>query len=708
MAQACSQEKTYPTAQGDEISDIPEISNMSVQLDKKGQPQESSKEEFQNINNNQDCEKETQYVFNEKAIFEVLQKIKNKKNYQTLNKPLQLVLNIKKYINSMFDLNLSGDIQEISVKQEKNESSYEIKKNSIWDVKFDSQGFYNFLNQLEIQLTLIQQLIECQAYIINCIEKGENVNQNLEKIYQRYIFLNKHQILVTEESHLNFDMFIEINERLHTYLEEYKILFHKMLEILKKKKINETQVFNQKAEIVIFTSKLDSFLQLYPHAIIIDQTDLLCNKKNALELQSFQKRCIQQKKLGSARFISTLQVTQNGYFYLNSFYYFLHGNKAEKDTKYFLTFADESNAFILWNMLEQGFLKKTLKVILPTIQYHQKIYVPQNYTKLTIKEQTRQIRDGSINQINQNPLKPINQGKNRKYKEDPASIFNNKYSNERVKIRVLNYKNLHLKKNVNAKNKANCGCGNCLQNKNKVYKTIAIHIHGGGFVAMSSRSQQIITRKLSQKLKIPVFSIDYKLAPQNPYPEGLNDCWQAYNWIVDNIQDYYNIKPEKIILTGESAGGNLAISICGLAIKYNTKIPTSLYPMYPVIDQNLDRYSTSLTNSLDDVVLNHNLLKLCQKAYLKEKNGLKGDPIADPYISPNRLSDEILSKFPTTRILVGSEDPIIDDCIRFCQKLDQNNVDSQILNYQGLPHGFLAFYPIGQMHDFIDEMKKSV
>lgn len=46
----------------------------------------------------------------------------------------------------MFDLNLSGDIQEISVKQEKNENTYEIKKNSIWDVKFDSQGFYNFLN----------------------------------------------------------------------------------------------------------------------------------------------------------------------------------------------------------------------------------------------------------------------------------------------------------------------------------------------------------------------------------------------------------------------------------------------------------------------------------------------------------------------------------------------------------------------------------
>lgn len=55
----------------------------------------------------------------------------------------------------------------------------------------------------------------------------------------------------------------------------------------------------------------------------------------------------------------------------------------------------------------------------------------------------------------------------------------------------------------------------------------------------------------------------------------------------------------------------MAIALCGLAVKYNSKIPTALFPIYPVIDINLARYSPSLLISLEDVVLNHNLLKLC-------------------------------------------------------------------------------------------------
>ena len=86
---------------------------------------------------------------------------------------------------------------------------------------------------------------------------------------------------------------------------------------------------------------------------------------------------------------------------------------------------------------------------------------------------------------------------------------------------------------------------------------IMIHIHGGGFIAMSSSSHQSYTRKWANEIGIPIFSIDYRLSPENAYPAALNDVWQAYYWLVNNITTYFGIKPEKIIVSGDSAGGNL-------------------------------------------------------------------------------------------------------------------------------------------------------
>ena len=86
---------------------------------------------------------------------------------------------------------------------------------------------------------------------------------------------------------------------------------------------------------------------------------------------------------------------------------------------------------------------------------------------------------------------------------------------------------------------------------------IVIHVHGGGFVGMSSNSFQICTRQWAKDTKIPIFSIDYRLAPENPYPAAVEDWWQAYKWIVLYGFKHLNINPSKIILVGDSAGGSL-------------------------------------------------------------------------------------------------------------------------------------------------------
>lgn len=112
-----------------------------------------------------------------------------------------------------------------------------------------------------------------------------------------------------------------------------------------------------------------------------------------------------------------------------------------------------------------------------------------------------------------------------------------------------------------------------------------IHIHGGGFVSLSSFSMQNHTRKWANDLNIPVFSIDYRLSPQSVFPDALEDCKNTYLFLTNHIFKYMNIKPTKIILSGDSAGGNLCLALTALLIKRNIQIlPYGLYLAYPATD----------------------------------------------------------------------------------------------------------------------------
>ena len=80
-----------------------------------------------------------------------------------------------------------------------------------------------------------------------------------------------------------------------------------------------------------------------------------------------------------------------------------------------------------------------------------------------------------------------------------------------------------------------------------------------------------------------MLSVDYRLAPDYPYPEALDDCWQTYNWVLEHMEHTLGIKPTKIILAGDSAGGNLALGVTLLAIKNNVRVPDGLMLAYPGI-----------------------------------------------------------------------------------------------------------------------------
>ena len=133
---------------------------------------------------------------------------------------------------------------------------------------------------------------------------------------------------------------------------------------------------------------------------------------------------------------------------------------------------------------------------------------------------------------------------------------------------------------------------------------------------MSSGSHQSYTRVWANETGVPVFSVDYRLAPANAFPAALNDVWQVYYWIVENAEAFLGIKPEKIILVGDSAGGNLVAAITLMAIKRNYRMPDGLIMCYPALSLCKELFTPSLLLSVDDPILPYPFLKMCIDSYV--------------------------------------------------------------------------------------------
>ena len=137
-----------------------------------------------------------------------------------------------------------------------------------------------------------------------------------------------------------------------------------------------------------------------------------------------------------------------------------------------------------------------------------------------------------------------------------------------------------------------------------------------------------------------------------------------YYWIVNHAEEHLNINPKKIILVGDSAGGNLASAVTIMAIKNNIKIPDRLILPYPAMSLAKNAVLPSIFYSLSDPILNLNFLNLCFESYIREGS----DPETDYMLSPICVTDEILSKFPPVRMMVGTNDPLRDMAYLFLQK----------------------------------------
>lgn len=225
-----------------------------------------------------------------------------------------------------------------------------------------------------------------------------------------------------------------------------------------------------------------------------------------------------------------------------------------------------------------------------------------------------------------------------------------------------------------------------LSPKNPDSNQVVFHIHGGGFISMSSGSHESYTRIWSNNLNTSVVSVDYRLSPQYPYPAALDDVWQVWNWLKIYGNTNISLNPVRCVIVGDSAGGNLALALCYLIIKSGLPPPNGIVLAYPALNLNDKSFSPSLLKALDDMLVPHTMLKLCLKAYLQN-----GESIENPLLSPICTEDEIIEKMPFVKIMTCSEDPFYDDNFRFVERLRKKKVNAEIKVFNGAPHGGLNF-----------------
>jgi hormone-sensitive lipase len=215
---------------------------------------------------------------------------------------------------------------------------------------------------------------------------------------------------------------------------------------------------------------------------------------------------------------------------------------------------------------------------------------------------------------------------------------------------------------------------------------LVFHVHGGGFIAQTSKSHEVYLLKIAHQTQAPVLSVNYTLAPDAQHPTQLHQCLSAYFWARANAA-CLGWNGAHVLFIGDSAGGNLVTSMHVHMIMNGISIPRAdfLILAYPVLDLSQSS-SPSRTLSIIDPMLPFATLRMCLAAYL----GPALDTAAsDPLISPLAAADHVLLSFPPTAIFTGEFDPVLDDSAAFARRLCSLDRDVSFDVIDRAPHGFL-------------------
>ena len=212
-----------------------------------------------------------------------------------------------------------------------------------------------------------------------------------------------------------------------------------------------------------------------------------------------------------------------------------------------------------------------------------------------------------------------------------------------------------------------------------------INVHGGGMILGSVQGDAATAQMLAVESGAIVVSVDYRKAPEDPYPAALNDCYSASQWVFDNAKDL-GIDPDNIGIYGGSAGGGLILGVCLMARDRGSMRFKYMMPIYPMID---DRNETASTHDVTEVGI------WDRSGNIEAWELYLGGKPADGYAAPTRAED--VSGLPPAFINVGEMDAFRDEDAAFALRLAQGGVPCEFRIYPGAYHASEVFAPEAEL-----------
>jgi acetyl esterase len=214
---------------------------------------------------------------------------------------------------------------------------------------------------------------------------------------------------------------------------------------------------------------------------------------------------------------------------------------------------------------------------------------------------------------------------------------------------------------------------------------LILFFHGGGWVIGDLDSHHNFCQILCESSACSVLAVDYRLAPEHPYPAAADDCLAATDWVAGHLEE---LGPSngKIVLAGDSAGGNLATATC-----LELEAPVRQHVIgevliYPATDH-YKRNCPSFTEKAKGHRLTSKMMKWFWDTYLGTADP---DQQASYFAQAMPLQAANLSSLPATLLITAENDPLRDEGEAYADELRQLGVDIQFRNFRDVDHGFVC------------------
>ena len=205
---------------------------------------------------------------------------------------------------------------------------------------------------------------------------------------------------------------------------------------------------------------------------------------------------------------------------------------------------------------------------------------------------------------------------------------------------------------------------------------VMLYFHGGGWVAGELDQYDLTCRIFSKSANLVVINVGYRLAPEHPFPQPVEDCVAAYRWLLEE-----GVAPERIAFFGDSAGGNLCLAAGLLAARDGIPLPAAMVLASPAPDLTFSGPSNVAKRDVDPFSRIDNPARMVEY-YLRGAD--PRDPLASPVFAD-------LTGFPPLLIMVGPDETLVDDCHALAERATKCGVDTELQVVEGAFHTWLGY-----------------